>query len=226
MAKAASMMSGTEVSWRILGTAYPQHMNKALAEAMHANIQAIGLPAWTEQDQALAKALQRELKVDAKGLTTEIGAELEGPPKETRGGGSDDIGDVSWTVPTITLRYPANIPDLPGHSWANAVAMATPIAHKGVTAGAKAQALTALDLLLRPELVEQAWAYFRDVQTKDAKYEPFITDKDPPAVHLNRDTQERFRPELKKHYYDPARYKSYLDQLGVHYPTVRPSTAP
>jgi len=226
MAKAAAMMSGTEVSWRILGAAYPQHMNKTLAEAMHSNIQAIGLPAWSEQDQALAKALQRELKVEAKGLTTQLEAELEGPPKETRGGGSDDIGDVSWTVPTITLRYPANVPDLPGHSWANAVAMATPIAHKGVTAGAKAQALTVLDLLLRPELVEEAWAYFRDTQTKDAKYQPFITEKDAPAIHLNRETMERFRPELKKHYFDPSRYKSYLEQLGVQYPTVRPSPIP
>ena len=85
------------------------------------------------------------------------------------GGGSDDIGDVSWNVPTVTLSYPANIPNLPGHHWANAVAMATPIAHKGVVAGAKVQAMTLVDLLLRPELVEQAWTYFRTVQTKDRK---------------------------------------------------------
>ena len=57
-----------------------------------------------------------------------------------RGGGSDDIGDVSWNVPTISLRFPSNIPDLPGHNWTNAIAMATPIAHKGATAGAKAMA--------------------------------------------------------------------------------------
>jgi aminobenzoyl-glutamate utilization protein B len=214
------------VAWRILGTAYPQHMNKTLAETMHVNIQAVGLPTWSDEDQALARAVQRELKVEAKGLPTELGSELEGPPKETRGGGSDDIGDVSWTVPTITLRFPANVPDLPGHSWANAVAMATPIAHKGVTAGAKAQARTVLDLLLRPELVEQAWAYFRDVQAKEAKYQPFITDKDPPATHLNRETQERFRPELRKHYFDPSRYGTYLEQLGVRYPTLRPSPLP
>ena len=90
------------------------------------------------------------------------------------GGGSDDIGDISWNVPTVTLRYPSNIPGLPGHNWSNAIAMATPIAHKGVTAGAKVQAMTILDLVMRPELVEQAWKYFREVQTKDTKYEPLV----------------------------------------------------
>ena len=58
-------------------------------------------------------------------------------PHEPTGGASDDIGDISWNVPTVTLRYPANIPGGPGHNWANGVAMATPIAHKGVVAGAK-----------------------------------------------------------------------------------------
>ena len=69
----------------------------------------------------------------------------------------------------MTLRFPSNIPGLPGHNWANAISMATPIAHKGATAGAKVQAMTMLDLLLKPALVDQAWAYFRDVQTKDGE---------------------------------------------------------
>jgi len=138
-----------------------------------------------------------------------------------RGGGSDDIGDVSWVVPTVALRYPSNIPNLPGHNWANAVAMATPIAHKGATVGAKALALTLVDLLLRPELVQEAWTYFRDVQTKTTQYTPFIGPQDRPATYLNREVMERFRPELRKTYYDPSRYRTYLEQLGIQYPTVR-----
>ena len=83
----------------------------------------------------------------------------------------------------MTLRYPSNIPGLPGHNWANAISMATPIAHKGVTAGAKVQAMTMLDLVLKPALVEQAWTYFRDVQTKDMKYEPLLrAQDDTPAI--------------------------------------------
>jgi len=99
--------------------------------------------------------------------------------------------------------------------------MATPIAHKGATAGAKVQAMTMLDLLLKPALVEQAWTYFRDVQTKEVKYEPLIRPEDTPAIDLNKATMEKYRPEMRKYYYDPARYTTYLEQLGITYPTVR-----
>ena len=223
MAEGAAMMTSTTWTSRILGTAWPQHMNKPVAEAMHANMQVVGLPTWSAEDQALARALQREIKSpNQNGLATEL-ARLGGPTpdEDNRGGGSDDIGDVSWTVPTVTLRYPSNIPGLPGHNWANAVAMATPIAHKGAVAGAKVQAMTMLDLLARPELVKQAWGYFNDVQTKDMKYTPFIAADTPAATWLNQDTFERFRPQMRKFYYDPSKYGTYLEQLGIKYPTVR-----
>jgi aminobenzoyl-glutamate utilization protein B len=223
MAQGAALMTNTKWTSRILGTAWPQHMNKPIAETMFTNMQKVGLPKWSEEDQRLARALQKEINAPEKdGLATEL-AKLEGPVKDedNRGGGSDDIGDVSWNVPTVTLRYPANIPGLPGHNWANAIAMATPIAHKGVAAGAKVQAMTILDVLLKPELVKQAWTYFNEVQTKDTKYTPFIAKDTPPAIWLNKTTLEQHRPEMKKYYYDPTRYKTYLEQLGIKYPTVR-----
>jgi aminobenzoyl-glutamate utilization protein B len=222
MAKAAAMMTNTEVTSRILGAAWPQHMNKTVAETMYTNIQTIGLPKWDDADVTLAKGIQRELKQPQIGLATQVG-QLRGglDPEQNMGGPSDDIGDVSWNVPTATLGYPANIPNLPGHNWANAIAMATPIAHKGVTAGAKVQAMTVIDLLMRAELVQQAWDYFRNVQTKDQKYIPFISDKDQPALWLNEKIMQQYGPEMKKLYYDPTKYKSYLEQLGIKYPTVR-----
>ena len=125
IAKAAAAMTDTTVEWKILGSAWPQHYNRPVAEAMQENMKTVGMPAWTDADQALAKALQKEVKAEPKGLATEVG-KIEPPPEQPKGGGSDDIGDVSWNVPTVTLRYPANIPGLPGHHWANAVAMATP----------------------------------------------------------------------------------------------------
>ena len=98
--------------------------------------------------------------------------------------------------------------------------MATPIAHKGATAGAKAQAMTILDLVMRPELVMQAWQYFNDEQAKETEYTPLITADDSPAIELNRDIMEKFRPELRKLHYDPSTYDSYLEQLGIEYPTL------
>ena len=139
------------------------------------------------------------------------------------GGGSDDIGDVSWNVPTVTLRYPSNIPGGPGHNWANGISMATPIAHKGAVAGAKVQALTLLDILLTPRIVVEAWDYFNNVQTKDYKYRPFIGPDDKPATWLNADIMARYRPEMKKFYFDPSKFKTYLEQLGIKYPTLKTS---
>ena len=224
MADAAAMMTDTTVTSRVLGSAWPGHFNKTIAETMHANIEKVGLPEWTEAEQTLAKALQKELKVPEVGLATKLqplrGREVI-PDDEKRGGGSDDIGDIAWNVPTVTLRYPANMQAGPGHNWANAISMATPIAHKGVAYGAKVMALTVIDLLTRPELVTQAWDYFKNVQTKTVKYTPLIRPTDTPAIWLNAATMAKYRPEMKKYYYDPTKYKSYLEQLGIKYPVVR-----
>jgi aminobenzoyl-glutamate utilization protein B len=115
MAKAAAMMAGVDLlPTKVLGAAWPQHFNKVVAETTWANIQKVGMPEWSEDDQTLAKALQKEVKSPrAEGLTTKLGEGLQGPVRENNGGGSDDIGDISWNVPTVTLRYPANIPGLP-----------------------------------------------------------------------------------------------------------------
>lgn len=220
MAKAATMMTDTTVTPRVVGAAWPTHFNRVIAERQQKNIERVGMPSWSQDDQALARALQKEIGAKVEGLKTEV-RKQEGPLKEPVAG-SDDIGDISWVLPTVYLRYPSNIPNLPGHNWTDAVAMATPLAHKGATAGAKVQAMTALDFLLTPGLVEKAWEYFRDVQTKDVKYVSLIPDGVPPAVELNREKMEKFAPALKKFHYDPARYKTYLEQLGVKYPTLRP----
>ncbi|MEO6237757.1 MAG: amidohydrolase [Vicinamibacterales bacterium] len=223
MADGAALMTNTKWTSRILGTAYPQHMNKPVAETMYANIQSVGLPTWSDADQTLAKALQKELGNERQeGLAVKLG-ELGQPVKleDNTGGGSDDIGDISWNMPTVTLRYPSNIPGLPGHNWSSAIASATPIAHKGVIAGAKVQAMTVLDLLTKPEIVKAAWSYFNDVQTKDVKYVPFIRPDTPPATHLNADILGKYREQMRKYYYDPTKFKTYLDQLGITYPTVR-----
>ena len=133
---------------------------------------------------------------------------------------------ISWNVPTVTLSYPSNIPGLPGHNWSSGIASATPIAHKGVVAGAKVQAMTVLDLMTKPELVKAAWDYFNNVQTKDVKYIPFIKKDTPPATHLNANTLAKYREQMKKFYYDPTKYKTYLDQLGIKYPTLRTGETP
>jgi aminobenzoyl-glutamate utilization protein B len=224
MAEGASLMTNTKWSSKVLGSAWPSHMNRTLAETMYENIQAVGLPQWTDADVLLAKATQKELGVPEIGLSTKIN-ELRGresqPDEDKRGGGSDDIGDISWNAPTVSLSFPANFQAGPGHNWANAIAMATPIAHKGTVAGARVQAMTTIDLLMRPDVIAQAREYYEKVQQKDRKYTPLIRPQDQPAIHLNRAIMDRYRPEMRKFYFDPTKHKTYLDQLGVKYPTVR-----
>jgi len=223
MAQGAAMMADVQIDTiMMVGSGWSGHFSRPIAEAMYQNIQKVGMPTWDEKDQTLAKGIQRELGVPDSGLSSRPGR-LGGPVNEaTRmGGGSDDIGDVSWNVPTITLNYPSNIPGMPGHNWANAISMATPIAHKGVVAGAKVQAMTVLDILLTPQIVVDAKDYFENVQTKEVKYKPFFAPTDKPPIWLNTDIMAQYRPEMRKYYYDPKKYKTYLEQLGIEYPTVR-----
>ncbi len=216
IAQGAAMMTDTTVTERVLGAAWEAHFNKPLAELLQANIEAVGMPEWSADDIKLAKAVQKELDAEEIGLRTKV-SDLE---ENLESSGSDDIAEVSWNLPTVNLRYPSNIPNLIGHHWSSAIAMATPIAHKGAMAGAKAQAMTAMDLFADPKLVEQAWDYFRE-QTKDTKWESLIPADMPAPSYLNKEKMERYAPELKKLRYDPSKYKTYLEQLGIQYPTVR-----
>jgi aminobenzoyl-glutamate utilization protein B len=241
MAQAATLMTDTTYTERVLGSAWPGHFNVPIAEAVYENIKKVGLPQWSAEDQLLAKSLQKELGQPERGLAMTIpplraqrapladaGGDEGGGGRgaQPTGGGSDDIGDVSWVVPTVTLSYPSNIPGGPGHNWANGIAMATPIAHKGVVAGAKVQAMTMLDILLHPELVQKAWDYYNKVQTKDTKYKSLLRPDDKPAIWLNQKIMEEYRPRMKALYYDPSKYDNYLDQLGIKYPTVRTGKTP
>jgi len=223
VARGAAMMTGTTLAdVKIVGSAWPGHFNKVIAETMDANIRGVGLPEWTEADQTFARATQREVHGPETGLPTRIPPMRPALTEAQRTAGyADDVGDISWNVPTAVLSFPSNIPGLPGHNWANAIAMATPIAHKGATAGAKVQAMTLLDFMVRPDLVSSAWDYFRDVQTRELTYTPLIGPDDEPAIDMNAGIMDRFRDQMRPFYYDPDRYDSYLDQLGVQYPTVR-----
>jgi len=220
IAGAAAVMTQTKMTKKVLGTAWPRHFNKVIAETMYANVKVVGLPQWSVDDQNLAKALQAEIGSQKKdGLATEI-PPLAPARTEHRSGGSDDIGDVSWKVPTITFRYPANIPGLPGHHWADAVAMATPIAHKGVVAGAKVEAMSILDFLLKPNLVNEAWNYYKNVQLPEQQYKSMLTAEDRPATHLNTEKMARYRKEAEAFYYDETRYGTYMEQLKISYPAL------
>ena len=115
MAQGAALMTGTEIDTIMtVGSAWNRHFSKPVAEVAQVNIERVGLPEWSDDDIAMANALQREMGQTPRGLATRVPG-LRGPIDldSYAGGGSDDIGDVSWNMPTVTMRYPANMPGGP-----------------------------------------------------------------------------------------------------------------
>ncbi len=229
IAEGAALMTDTKFEGaRIFGTAWDIHQNKPIALAMYENIKRVGMPQWDAKDQLFARAVQKEMGQPDSGLRTKP------TPQKTSeevwagnpGMGSDDIGDVSWNVPNVTLSFPSNIPGTPGHNWADGISMATPLAHKGAVAGAKVQALSLLDILLTPKLVNDAHDYFVTVQTKDRTYKSLLADTDEPSTFLNADIMAKYRELMRPFYYDPKKFGSYMEQLGIQYPTTRETKAP
>ena len=223
IARGAAMMTGTELARiRIIGSAWQatstRQSRRRSTEISRKSVFPNGartIKPWRMPYRKRCLAAKSGLPPSSRRFG------LRSPKIRAARGYADDIGDISWNVPTATLSFPSNIPGLPGHNWSNAIAIATPIAHKGATAGAKVHAMTVLDFLLRPELVEEAWDYFRNVQVTDVKYEPFIRPDDEPAIERNQEIMNEYREAMKAFYYDASRYDAYMKQLGAEYPTLR-----
>ena len=81
--------------------------------------------------------------------------------------------------------------------------------------------MTVIDFLTKKDLITTAWDYFDNIQSKETKYKPMITENDPPPIYLNKSIMDNFRPKLEKYYYDETKYNSYLEQLNITYPTIR-----
>jgi aminobenzoyl-glutamate utilization protein B len=75
-------------------------------------------------------------------------------------------------------------------------------------------------MLYNKKIIEDAKTYFNQVQTKDQKYIPFISEKDPAPIHLNKEIMDQYRDRMKPFYYEPTKYGTYLEQLGIKYPML------
>jgi len=187
------------------------------------------MPQWSDDDQAFARAVQDMMGTrgemgfggqETDGLPTELSSEELREADQGMGGGSDDIAEVSWNVPTIRLRYPGQIPGITFHHWSAGIAMATPIAHQGANYGARVIAMTAIELLANPDKVEEAWKYHREVTTAEQQWESLIPLDEEPPIFLNEEKMARFRPLLEELRYDSERFDTYLEQLGIVYPVL------
>jgi aminobenzoyl-glutamate utilization protein B len=198
-AKAGALASGTElVSMRVVSAIHQQHANKAAAELFQKNIELVGMPAWSEEDQAFAKALQKELGAKEDGMPAKVEA-LEAPRtgRDFVGGGSSDVGDVTLIAPTATIGFPGAAPGAIGHHWSNVACWYGSAAWKGLNAGAKAIAASAIDLLTRPEELGKLRKEFEEY-AKTHPYKPFLPADATPPNDLNKDLMDKYRGLLEK----------------------------
>lgn len=193
--KGAALMTGTTMEIEPFGAAWPSLVNRAIGETIQQNIELVGMPKWTEEENKLARGVQKLVGVKEVGLDAKVSPFRSG----TQTTSSNDIGDITWNVPTGSLSFPSNAPGVQAHHWTAGILPATSIAHKGEVAGAKVLAASLLDLLTSPALIQKAKAQFQE-DTKETKYFSLLPPDAKPPLDLNRETMEKYRPEMKKFY--------------------------
>jgi aminobenzoyl-glutamate utilization protein B len=175
-AKGAAMGTGTTVDWEVIGGVHELLQNDVLAKAMHANLTRVGGVKYTTAELEFAKKIQ---PTEGMGISDVSNSERIQPSRDEGGsGGSTDVGDVSWAVPTMGLRTATWVPGTPAHSWQAVAAGGTGIGRKGMMVAAKAITLTAMDLYTNPQLIKDAKAEF-DNRKGSYQYKALVGDRKP-----------------------------------------------
>jgi aminobenzoyl-glutamate utilization protein B len=196
IAEGAAMMSNTKVEVDVLSAVWPVRGNRTLAELVQREIELVGLPSWSKEEDELARSLQAKLNVPVEGLARKY-MPMKGPAVQKAA--ANDAGDVSWKVPMVKFYYPANIPNINNHHWGAGVSLATSIAHKGAVAGAKVMSASLVECFSNPGVVDEAKRTFKD-ELGGIEYKSLLPRAQEPPIHLNQATMEKFRPLLARHY--------------------------
>lgn len=176
-ARAGALGTGTEMSYEVMHGNYPVLPNDVLARLVHGNLQRLGGIEYDAGELAFA----RELRSTLGGKLPPVSAAEEVQPFVFRQNmGSTDVGDVSWTVPTVGFGTATWVPGTPAHSWQAVAAGGTSIGHKGMLLAARLLAVTAVDLYESPELRAAARDEFEGRRGSDFDYEALLGDRDPP----------------------------------------------
>ena len=195
IAEGAALMTGTTYDVRYAASAWPQLANKAIAEAIQKNIEAVGMPKWTEAEQQFARDFQKSAGKPVTGLRN-APIPLGG---RTQGTSSNDNGDVSWVVPAGIFNFPSSVPGVEFHEWHAAVTPVSSISHKGQVAGAKVLAASILDLMTSPETLRAARAEF-EVESMKTPYFSLLPADATPDIETNRAEMEKHRPAMRRLY--------------------------
>ncbi len=176
MAEGAAIMANVDYKISLVSGIYEMLVNRSGGEIMQKNIELLGPITYTEEEAAFGKAIQKATEKPEVGMDSQINPLRE--TEEFPGGGSTDVGDVSWNVPNINLSVTVAPKDTPWHSWAVVACGGMSIGHKGMVYASKAMAMTMVDLFENPKLVDKVKEEFK-TRKGDEKYEAMI-DGPPP----------------------------------------------
>jgi len=184
IAEGAALATNTEFKVTLLTGVHEMLLNRPLQEAMQANLELMGPPAFPDEFQSFARELQAFLGIEERGLDTAI-KPLK-PEPEPPEGGSTDVAEVSWITPAASLNVTTAAAGVPWHSWATSASHGTEGAVRGADLAAKVLALTAVDLLTHPELREAARAFFLEKTAGKPYVSPVPEGQGPPLPGKRR----------------------------------------
>ena len=179
-AEGAAQGTGTRMEYEIIHGVYNLMPNETLARVVHDNLNELGGFSYTEEELAFAEKIKETLPKRSK---TNLGKTKTVAPfrvVEKGGGGSTDVGDVSWVVPTAGLSTATWVPGTSPHTWQAVAAGGMSIGHKGMMLAAKTLTLSAIDLYQKPELINEASQELKRRVGADFSYQALLGDREPP----------------------------------------------
>ncbi|MGB7394256.1 MAG: amidohydrolase [Pricia sp.] len=176
-AEGAAMGTGTTMDYEMIGGTHELLPNLTLQELMYDNLTQVGGFEYTSEEQTFADKITKSMELDDEDLNT--ANDIEVYKIEAKASGSTDVGDVSFTVPTVGLRTATWVPGTPAHSWQAVAAGGTSIGEKGMMVAAKTLTLTAIDLFKDQELIDKAQEEFQERRGADFEYIPLLGNRSP-----------------------------------------------
>jgi aminobenzoyl-glutamate utilization protein B len=179
IAEGAAMATRTTHEVTLVTGVHAVLFNRPLQEALQSNLEAVGPPPFSEEDQAFARELQRSLGIEEVGLDVEIKPLADEPMPVS--GGSTDVAEVSHITPTVGLSVTTAAAGIPWHSWAASASHGTDGSVRGAEVAAKVIALTGVDLLIDPSLVNRAREFFDEEKADNPYVSPVPVDQKAPV---------------------------------------------
>ena len=176
-AEGAALGTGTRYEVELIGGVYEVLPNEHLVNTMGNNLKTVGGYTLNASELAFAKQIQQTPGMQVVDLASTNQVFLNHP--DPSGGGSTDVGDVSWVVPTVGLGAATWVPGTAAHSWQAVAAGGMSIGRKGMLVAAKTIALTAIDLFKKPALIEEAKTEWLNKRGTDFQYKSLLGDRKP-----------------------------------------------